>query len=111
MTAAWRPAITDDAPRIAELARAALGDYGEAAGLYAERIALSPEGCWVLADGAEVIGHCISHPWHRLAPPDDFRHGLARSRCKNQRASAQFLQNLGAISSAFPDAHPRRLRN
>lgn len=69
MTAAWRPAITDDAPRIAELARAALGDYGEAAGLYAERIALSPEGCWVLADGAEVIGHCISHPWHRLAPP------------------------------------------
>lgn len=69
MTAQWRPAIVADAPRIAALARAELGDYGEAADLYAERIGLSPEGCWVLADGDAVIGHCISHPWHRLAPP------------------------------------------
>ena len=69
MTAQWRPAIADDAPRIAALARAELGDYGEAADLYAERIALSPQGCWVLAEGEAVIGHCISHPWHRLAPP------------------------------------------
>ncbi|KQM61493.1 MULTISPECIES: GNAT family N-acetyltransferase [unclassified Sphingomonas] len=69
MTAEWRPATPADAPQIAALAHAELGDYGEAADLYAERIALSPEGCWVLADGEAVIGHCISHPWHRLAPP------------------------------------------
>lgn len=69
MTAVWRSATVSDAPRIAALARAELGDYGEAADLYAERIALSPEGCWVLADGDTVTGHCISHPWHRLAPP------------------------------------------
>ena len=42
MTAQWRPAIVADAPRIAALARAELGDYGEAADLYAERIGLSP---------------------------------------------------------------------
>ena len=29
MTAHWRPAIVADAPRIAALARAELGDYGE----------------------------------------------------------------------------------
>lgn len=69
MPAQWRSAIADDASRIAALARAELGDYGETADLYAERIVLSPEGCWVLADGDAVIGHCISHPWHRLAPP------------------------------------------
>lgn len=70
MTAQWRPAITDDAPRIATLARAELGDYGEAAELYAERIALAPDGCWVLVDDADtVIGHCISHPWVRRRPP------------------------------------------
>ncbi|MGN5374697.1 hypothetical protein [Sphingomonas hankookensis] len=93
MPALWRPAIPADAAAIASLARAELGDYGEAADLYAERIALAPGGCWVLSggdadapprqeeagDGAEhegasgrppaVLGHCISHPWHRFAPP------------------------------------------
>ena len=69
MTVQWRLATAADAPDIATLARAELGAYGEAADLYAERIALSPEGCWVLADGDALIGHCISHPWHRLAPP------------------------------------------
>lgn len=65
----WRPATPADAAPIATLARAELGDYGEAADLYAERIALAPEGCWVLGDGGTLVGHCISHPWHRFAPP------------------------------------------
>ncbi len=69
MTTDWRPATPADARAIATLARAELGDYGEVADLYAERIVLSPDGCWVLADGDALIGHCISHPWHRLAPP------------------------------------------
>ena len=69
MTTDWRPATLADAPAIAALARAELGDYGEAADLYAERIALARDGCWVLADGGTVIGHCISHPWRRFAPP------------------------------------------
>lgn len=58
-----------DATAIAALARAELGDYGEAAKLYAERIALSPDGCWVLTQNDAVVGHCISHPWVRRAPP------------------------------------------
>ncbi|MFD1036574.1 GNAT family N-acetyltransferase [Sphingomonas hankookensis] len=69
MPTRWRPATPSDAPQIATLAHAELGAYGEAADLYAERIALAPEGCWVLTDGGNLIGHCISHPWRRLAPP------------------------------------------
>ncbi len=69
MTPHWRSAVPADAPAIAALARAELGDYGEAAALYAERIALAPEGCRVFVDGPTVIGHCISHPWRRSAPP------------------------------------------
>ncbi len=68
--AEWRRAGAGDAPAIAALARAELGDYGEAAALYAERIALSPEGCHVLVgDGGAIGGHCISHPWRRFHPP------------------------------------------
>lgn len=69
MTTCWRPAVATDAAAIADLARAELGDYGEAVDLYAERIALAPDGCFVLTDGGAVVGHCISHPWHRFAPP------------------------------------------
>ncbi len=68
--AEWRCATAGDAAAVAALARAELGDYGEAAELYAERIALAPAGCWVLVDEADtILGHCISHPWRRRAPP------------------------------------------
>lgn len=67
--AEWRPAVASDATAIAALARAELGDYGEAAELYAERIVLAPDGCWVLGGGDAIIGHCISHPWRRFNPP------------------------------------------
>ena len=61
--------MASDATAIAALARAELGNYGEAAELYAERIALAPAGCWVLVDGDAMLGHCISHPWRRRSPP------------------------------------------
>ncbi|KQM98325.1 GNAT family N-acetyltransferase [Sphingomonas sp. Leaf25] len=67
--AEWRRATAADASAVARLARAELGEYGEAAGLYAERIALAPEGCHVLVADDAVVGHCISHPWRRFAPP------------------------------------------
>lgn len=61
--------MASDAAAIAALARVELGDYGEAADLYAERIALAPDGCWVLDGGDAIMGHCISHPWRRFGPP------------------------------------------
>lgn len=61
--------MASDAAAIAALARDALGVYGEAAELYAERIALAPAGCWTLVAADTIVGHGISHPWHRFAPP------------------------------------------
>jgi GNAT superfamily N-acetyltransferase len=65
----WRPARAADAGAIAARAAAMLGPYGEAADVYAERIALAPEGCVVLARGDEVLGHFLSHPWRRGKVP------------------------------------------
>ncbi|MDQ8756418.1 GNAT family N-acetyltransferase [Sphingosinicella sp. LHD-64] len=66
----WRPARVADAGAIAALAAAVLGPYGEDAAIYAERIALAPEGCLVLARGDEILGHFLSHPWPRGAVPE-----------------------------------------
>ena len=66
----WRPARAGDADAIAALAAAALGPYGESAQVYAERIALAPEGCLVLEQGGAVLGHFISHPWPRGSAPE-----------------------------------------
>lgn len=67
--AEWRFATAGDAAAVAALARTELGDYAEAAPLYAERIALAPAGCHVLVEADRIVGHCISHPWRRFFPP------------------------------------------
>lgn len=66
----WRPARAADAEAVAALAAAVLGPYGEDAAVYAERIALAPDGCLVLARGDEILGHFLSHPWPRGAVPE-----------------------------------------
>lgn len=66
----WRPARAADAEAIARLAAAMLGPYGEDAAVYAERIALAPEGCLVLTRGDAILGHFLSHPWPRGAVPE-----------------------------------------
>jgi GNAT superfamily N-acetyltransferase len=66
----WRPAVAADAEAIAALAAVVLGPYGEDVAVYAERIALAPEGCLVLARGDEILGHFLSHPWHCGAVPE-----------------------------------------
>ncbi len=65
----WRPARAADAGAIAARAAAMLGPYGEAAEVYAERIALAPEGCLVLTQGDRMLGHFLSHPWRRGVVP------------------------------------------
>jgi GNAT superfamily N-acetyltransferase len=65
----WRPARTGDAGAIAARAAAMLGPYGEGTEVYAERIALAPDGCLVLAQGDRILGHFLSHPWRRGVVP------------------------------------------
>jgi GNAT superfamily N-acetyltransferase len=65
----WRPARAADAGAIAARAADMLGPYDERAEVYAERIALAPDGCFVLAQGDRILGHFLSHPWHRGTVP------------------------------------------
>src|SRR5258708_37975276 len=69
MRPAWRlmpPADLAQVEAIGELVHPA---YPEAATVLAERLALYPQGCHVLAAGATLHGYAISHPWHDLLPP------------------------------------------
>jgi GNAT superfamily N-acetyltransferase len=44
-------------------------DHFERNEVFAERLALCPDGCSTLAAGADVIGYVFSHPWRALTVP------------------------------------------
>lgn len=64
---------TADLAAVNAVAAAVHVDYPEDAAVFAERLALHPQGCYVLADtagsAAAIAGYLISHPWHRGQPP------------------------------------------
>lgn len=53
----------DDLTSIITLAARIHPDYPEDDDIFRERLALAPEGCFVLADAQRVHGYLISHPW------------------------------------------------
>ena len=65
----WRQARLEDAKAIGQLSLNVLGELGEPAHIFAERILLCPHGCYVLVAGADVLGHASTHPWMRGKPP------------------------------------------
>ena len=69
MSPAWRPMILADLPAVQALADRLHPHHPEAPAVFAERLALAPAGCQVLAAGAALLGYAISHPWTGTAPP------------------------------------------
>jgi GNAT superfamily N-acetyltransferase len=67
--ATWRPARPADACEIGRLSRALVSAFPERDEVFEERIRLCPQGCHVLADGSDVVGYMVSHPWRRFEPP------------------------------------------
>jgi predicted N-acetyltransferase YhbS len=65
----WRPATLSDIGDIFRLSKAHLGPYAEGEAIFAERIRLAPEGCFVLEQNAQIVGYFCSHPWRRTKPP------------------------------------------
>jgi ribosomal protein S18 acetylase RimI-like enzyme len=43
--------------------------HPEAPAVFAERLALAPAGCYVLAKASVLLGYGVAHPWNGLAPP------------------------------------------
>lgn len=64
----WRPMAPSDLPAVGAMAAAIHPGYPEDDAVFAERLALHPAGCRLLAAGEHAAGYVISHPW-RGAPP------------------------------------------
>lgn len=58
-----------DLPAVVQIAACVHLDYPEGEHVFAERLALFPEGCRMLLDGDRARGYLVSHPWTRKAPP------------------------------------------
>lgn len=43
--------------------------YPEDAAVFAERLSLYPDGCYVLDAAGSIVGYLIGHPWHERNPP------------------------------------------
>jgi GNAT superfamily N-acetyltransferase len=60
---AWRPAAANDLITIRRIADHIHPDLPERPEVFAERLRLFPEGCFVLVQDQQVMGYGLSHPW------------------------------------------------
>jgi GNAT superfamily N-acetyltransferase len=66
---AWRPMREEDLPVVDAVADVVHPAFPERSEVLAEKRALWPSGCFVLADtGGAVWGYALSHPWHARRP-------------------------------------------
>ena len=63
ITPSWRPMAAADLPAVMAVAAQVHPDYPESEAVFAERLALHPAGCLVLAGGEGIGGYVLSHPW------------------------------------------------
>ncbi|MCB4821095.1 GNAT family N-acetyltransferase [Roseicella aerolata] len=69
MDAAWRLMTEADLPAVVALADRLHPHHPEAPAVFAERRALAPLGCRVLALGDRLLGYAVGHPWTGEGPP------------------------------------------
>lgn len=66
---AWTPMAAADLDAVMAVAAAVHPSFPERREVFAERIALFPDGCHVLRDDkGRVGGYAVSHPWHEGLP-------------------------------------------
>lgn len=59
----WRPMREADLPAVLAIATLVHPAYPEDESGTRERLALAPQGCFCLAEGHELSGYLVSHPW------------------------------------------------
>jgi GNAT superfamily N-acetyltransferase len=59
----WRPAAANDLVDIQRIGDQIHPDLHERPEVFAERLQLSPEGCFALVRNQRVVGYGLSHPW------------------------------------------------
>lgn len=66
----WRAMTQADLDGVVEVARLSFPDHPEDRDCFANRLALNPQGCFVLsADDGAVRGYLVAYPWKRNAAP------------------------------------------
>lgn len=65
----WRPMTDADLDAVAAIAVVAFPDHFEGRPLFANRLALAAQGCFVLARGEAVLGYAVAYPWRANAAP------------------------------------------
>jgi len=61
--ARWRKMQRDDLASVCRIAAACHPDFPEDSRVLAEKQRLAPEFCFVLADGRQITGYLLAHPW------------------------------------------------
>ncbi len=59
----WRAMAAADLAAVSNIAAAVHPDFPEEDAVFAERLALCPDGCHVLVHEGDIAGYVISHPW------------------------------------------------
>jgi hypothetical protein len=101
---AWRPMDGSDLDGVMAIAEVVHPDYPERPAVFAERLALFPQGCHVLADGVGVFGYIVSHPWRAGAPVplDSFLESLPAV------AGTRYLHDIALLPEARGAGHAGR---
>ncbi|WGM32759.1 GNAT family N-acetyltransferase [Brevundimonas sp. NIBR11] len=69
LNAGWRPMTEADLDRVAEIAVIGFPNHFEGRPMFANRLALNPQGCFVLESGAGLEGYIVAYPWRAEAAP------------------------------------------
>lgn len=99
----WRPMHGDDVDGVVAVAAVAFPDHFERRDCFAERFALFPQGCFVLAAGDAVQGYLIAYPWPlgAIPPLNSLLGALPASR------ETWYLHDLALHPDACGQGHAR----
>ena len=61
--------VEKDLPLVSAIAQKVHPSFFEDDPVFAERLRLAPEGCWICEGRDGALGYVLSHPWTLAAPP------------------------------------------
>ena len=98
MTRAWRTMAEADLDAVAAIARIGFPNHFEDRPMFANRLALAPEGCFVLEVDGRVLGYLIAYPWlAEAAPPSAGPEVVSVVRARRGWSAALRLPCISAI--------------
>ncbi|HUD29230.1 MAG TPA: GNAT family N-acetyltransferase [Novosphingobium sp.] len=99
----WRPMGPRDIDGVVAVARVAFPNHFEARECFVERLALFPQGCFVLASAEAVKGYLIAYPWPlgSVPPLNSLLGGLPETR------EAFYLHDLAFDPEVRGQGHAR----